>query len=286
MSFRSLCAVLAALALPGLAGAAEEPPPCRPGKPRDVELVSAWPVGTANLRGRAGGSVKVRVTNRSGRVVCRLFGELTLNGKVRPVTCSEPAVGVGAETEMVCEFALMPGERQGGGLDLRTRRRPGTPAPRESARPHVRIKLRGLELADAAAWREWGARQEAERRRAAARAAAVRAGFRHTLTLKRATNDKEARVLLERALGRLKECLVARAKRNPKLVVELQLRLGVSRAGGGDAPPESLLAVTVVAAKGPKAEIRDCSEALELTTIPAGLDFEAVAAVTYAAASR
>jgi len=283
MSPPALRVLAVLLVLPAL-GRAEEAPPCRPGKPSDLGLVSAYPVGSASLR-KEGGSVKARVTNRSGRVVCRLFGTLTLNGKGRPVTCPEPAVEVGAETEMLCLFTLLPGER-GGGVQLPGARRPGMPVPhdKDDDKVRVRVKLQGLELADPTAYREWQARRREEQRRAAARAAAVRAGFRHTVKVSRASSPKEATKVLDRAMARLKECLVARAKRDPKLHVELQLRLGVSRAKSDDGAPENLLAVRVVGEKGSRPAIRDCVGALELTTLPSGLDFEAAGTVIYAAA--
>jgi hypothetical protein len=281
--FLVLAAMLAAmLAAPLAAQAAEEAPPCRPAKPIDLGLVTVWPAGEANLRGKDGGTVKVRVTNKTGRVVCRLLGELTLEGKARPFTCHEPAVEAGGEAEMLCSFMLLAGERKGG-LNIPSTRRPGTPAPREAEKAKVRVKATGMELAEAKAYKEWEVRREAERRKAREQAAAVRAGFRHVVTVKRASNGKEVAELLDRSLARLKECFVARAQRNPKLHIELKLGLGVSRARSTDGSPENLLAIKVLAQKGPRAEVRDCLGALELTTLPQSLDFEALADVTYVA---
>ena len=277
-----LFALVAILALPGLARASDDTPPCKPAKQIDLGLVTVWPVGEANLRGKDGGTVKVRVTNKTGRVVCRVLGDLTLNGKARPVTCHEPAVEAGAETEMLCSFMLLSGERQGG-VSLPGARRPGQPTPKEGEKVRVRIKATGMELAEAKAYKEWEARRDVVRKRDRERAAAVRAGFRHTLAVKRASNAKEVSELLDRSFNRLKECFVGRAKRNPKLQIELKLRLGVSRARGGDGDPDNLLAIKVLHEKGPRADVRDCLGVLELTTLPQGLDFEAFADVNYTA---
>lgn len=277
-----LLALAALLALPSRAGAADETPPCKPAKPIDLGLVTLWPVGEANLRGKDGGTVKVRVTNKSGRVVCRILGELTLDGKARPVTCHEPAVEAGAETEMLCTFVLLAGERKGG-VSLPGSRRPGTPGPREEGKTKVRVKASGMELAEAKAYKEWEVRHAAAQRKERERAAAVRAGFRHTVSVKRASNAKEVGQLLDRSFARLKECFVTRAKRNPKLQIEVKLRLGVSRARGGEGEPENLLAIKVLQEKGPRADVRDCLGVLELTTLPQGLDFEAFADVSYTA---
>lgn len=270
------------LAFPAAARASEEPPPCQPAKPLDLGLVTVWPVGEANLRAKEGGTVKLRVTNKTGRVVCRVLGDLTLNGKSRPVTCHEPAVEAGAETEMLCTFMLLAGERQGG-VNLPTSRRPGQPAPKEGEKVKVRVKAVGLELAEAKAYKEWEARREVARKQARERAAAVRAGFRHSVQVKRASNAKETGQILDRCFVRLKECLVARAKGNPKLQLALKLRLGVSRARTGDGAPENLLAIKVLEEKGPRREVRDCLGVLELTTLPPNLDFEAFADVAYQA---
>lgn len=270
------------LALPVAARASEEAPPCKPAKPIDLGLVTVWPVGEANLRARDGGTVKLRVTNKTGRVVCRILGELTLNGKARPVTCHEPAVEAGAESEMLCSFMLLTGERKGG-LSIPSTRRPGQPAPRDGETAKVRVKASGLELAEAKAYKEWEVRREVERRKTRERAAAARAGFRHTVTVKRASSAKEVTELLDRSFARLKECFVGRARRNPKLQIELKLRLGVSRARTGDGVPENLLAIKVLQEKGSRAEVRDCLGVLELTSLPHGLDFEAFADVKYVA---
>jgi hypothetical protein len=277
-----LLALAALVALPGRARAAEEAPPCKPAKPIDLGLITVWPAGEANLRAKDGGTVKLRVTNKTGRVVCRILGELALNGKSRPVTCHEPAVEAGAESEMLCSFMLLAGERQGG-LSLPTTRRPGQPAPKDGEKAKVRVKATGLELAEAKAYKEWEARREVERRKAKAQAAAARAGFRHTVAVKRASNAKEVTSLLDRSFARLKECFVGRGKRNPKLQIEIKLRLGVSRARTGDGAPENLLAIKVLQEKGPRADVRDCLAVLELTTLPESLDFEAVADVHYVA---
>ena len=277
-----LFALAALLTVPAAAGAADEAPPCTPGKPVDLGLVSLWPVGEANLRGRDGGTVKVRASNKTGRVLCRVFGELTLNGKARPVSCHEPAVEAGGEGEMLCSFVLFSGERKGG-LSIPSTRRPGTPAPKDPEKAKVRVKATGLELADPKAYKEYLARREAARRRALLQAAAVREGFRHAITVRRASSTKEVTELLDRAFARLKECFVARARSDPKLQVELKLRLGVSRARSGDGSPENLLAVKVLSEKGPRAAMRDCLGVLDLTTLPQNLDFEAHADVTYKA---
>jgi hypothetical protein len=277
-----LVALVAIVALPGVARASDEPPPCKPAKPIDLGLVTVWPVGEANLRAKEGGTVKVRVTNKTGRVVCRVLGDLTLNGKSRPVTCHEPAVDAGAEAEMLCSFMLLTGERQGG-VNLPSTRRPGQPAPRDGEKVRVRIRATGMELAEAKAFKEWEARREVARKKAREQAAAARAGFRHKVTVKRASNAKEVNELLDRAFNRLKECFVGRAKRNPKLQVALKLRLGVSKARTGDGAPENLLAIRVLDQKGPRPEVRDCLAVLDLTTLPATLDFEAFADVSYEA---
>jgi hypothetical protein len=239
-------------------------------------------VGEANLRAKEGGTVKVRVTNKTGRVVCRMIGELTLNGKPRPVTCHEPAVEAGAESEMLCSFMLLTGERKGG-LSIPSTRRPGTPAPRDEEKARVRVKATGIELAEPKAYKEWEARREVARRKAREAAAAARAGFRHLVTVKRASSTREVTEILDRAFARLKECFVGRGQRNPKLKIELKLRLGVSRARSGDGTPENLLGIKVLAEKGPRAEVRDCLSVLELTSLPDKLDFEALADVSYVA---
>jgi hypothetical protein len=215
-------------------------------------------------------------------VVCRILGDLTVNGKARPVTCHEPAVEAGAETEMLCTFMLLTGERQGG-VSLPGARRPGQPTPKEGEKVKVRVKTTGLELAEAKAYKEWEVRRDAARKRAREQAAAVRAGFRHKVTVKRASSAKDVNEILDRSFARLKECFVGRAKNNPKLQIALKLRLGVSRARGGDGAPENLLAIRVLEEKGPRREVRDCLGVLELTTLPDHLDFEAFADVTYTA---
>jgi len=270
------------LALPAVARASDEAPPCKPARPLDLGLVTVWPVGEANLRAKDGGTVKLRVTNKTGRVVCRVLGELTLNGKARPVTCHEPAVEAGAESEMLCSFMLLAGERKGG-LNIPSSRRPGTPAPHDGDKAKVRVKATGMELAEAKAYKEWEARREVARRKAREQAAAARAGFRHAVTVKRASSTKEVTEILDRAFARLKECFVGRAKRNPKLLVDLKLRLGVSRARTGDGAQENLLSIKVLQEKGSRAEVRDCLGVLDLTTLPEHVDFEAFADVHYVA---
>ena len=270
------------LAIPAGAGASDEAPPCKPAKPIDLGLVTVWPVGEANLRAKEGGTVKVRVTNKTGRVVCRVLGDLTLNGKPRPVTCHEPAVEAGAETEMLCSFMLLTGERQGG-ISIPSTRRPGQPAQREGEKVKVRVRATGMELADAKAYKEWEARREVAQKKAREQAAAVRAGFRRTVTVKRASNAKEVNEFLDRSFARLKECFVGRAQRNPKLQIALKLRLGVSKARTGDGAPENLLAIRVLEQKGSRPEVRDCLAVLELTSLPENLDFEAFADVNYQA---
>ena len=145
-----------------------------------------------------------------------------------------------------------------------------------------RVKVTGVSLADVTAYRAWEARRVAAARKAIAAADAARGGFHQSVKLTRG-QDRQAREHLERAMTRLKECLVARGKRDPRLTLSATLRLAVSRPRNPAA--DGLLAVRVVSKKG-LAPARDCVAALDLIEIPAPTEFEAIADVSYSGGAR
>jgi hypothetical protein len=273
--------LLAALALLLAADAAraDEEAPCKPASPADARLVDVAAAPKATLSAKEGGVVRVHATNRTGRVLCRVLAVVSLDGRERPATCvRDDGVKPAGEADLRCTFPLLSGEAARGGVADGANRRPGQPA--KTSPPKVRVKVSGLDLAEVDAFRAWEARRVVAAQQAAERAAAAREAFRQTVTLTRGP-AKDAREVLDRALGRLKECVIGRAKRNPKLVVVAKLRVGVSRPRSGEA--DGLLAVKVLSQQG-LAEVRDCLGALDLIEVPGGLDFEAIAEVSYQAA--
>ncbi|HEY3359862.1 MAG TPA: hypothetical protein VGQ83_41815 [Polyangia bacterium] len=279
----SLCVLAyAVLAVIPVVAAAEEAPPCTPATAADSRLVEVQPSAEVELHGREGGGVvKSHVINRTSRIVCRVLLDVTLDGKARPGTCyKEDGVKAGGEADVRCHFTLLQGEGRRGVSD-NSSRRPGQPA-KTAAPPRVKVKVTGLTLADVAAYRAWEARRVAAARKAIEAAEAARGGFRQSVKLTRG-KDKEARWHVERAMTRLKDCLVARAQRNPRLVLSATLRLAVSRPRNTTA--DGLLAVKVLNEKG-LAPARDCIEALDLIEIPAPTEFEAIADVSYSAGSK
>jgi hypothetical protein len=268
------CCGLTLLGAPVAAG--DEAPPCAAATSEELRFVEVAPSGEAILGGRAGGAVKAHVVNRTGKVICRLLVQVSLDGKERPGTCAgEDGVKPGGEADVRCGFTLLAGESRGVVVD-RGSRRPGMPG--RGAPPKVRLKVEGAELSDPAAWRRWEEKRAAAARRAAEQAAASKAGFQHSFTITRAADGKSAREQVERAMGRLRDCVLERARRNPKLELGARLAVRVSRGRRGAEP---LLAVKVLTEKGLGPEVRECLAALELVELPAGSDFEAVVDVSY-----
>ncbi|HEY3360049.1 MAG TPA: hypothetical protein VGQ83_42755 [Polyangia bacterium] len=277
---RASLPLIAALSIlvPGLARGDDAAPPCRPAKPGELMLVEVDAPAPGVQRADRG-SFGVRVTNHSGRVVCRVLVQVRMGARARPAACQPGGeTAVGAE-EMTCTFtdagAGEPGAPGRGGR----RRRGGPSSPEPASKP--KLTVTGLDLAPTGAYASWQARRPAAHSQPASAPAATRFGFRHALKITRASDGKAAQRELDRAMGRLRECVLGRARRNPKLTVHATLRLGVSRARGNNGETESLLAVKVVNPPAPAPEVRDCASALDLVTVPAGTDFLATADVHY-----
>jgi hypothetical protein len=263
--------------LPGLAGAEEEPP-CRPALPSQLLLVDLDLPPRADVKQPERRLFRARVTNRSGRLVCRVAATVTANGRSRAAACfPEDVLAVGADGWMLCTLmeagdgqptARARGTRRGRGQDSTAARRP-------------RLAVTGLELVGVDALQAWQARRTAPRSQPASAPTAPRFGFRHVVKVARASDAKGAQQALERAMTRLRECLLGRARRNPKLAVQATLRLGVSRSRGENGETESLLAAKVASPPPIAPEMRDCVSALDLVTVPPGMDFLATAEVGY-----
>jgi CheY-like chemotaxis protein len=266
------------LAVPAAAAAEAEPPPCRPARPGELTLVNVAVVGAADVRSQERRLFPVRLTNRSGRMVCGLLAKVAVGGRERAARCfPDEALAVGAEGPMICTFTEasdVPSSAPARGA----RRRRGGAA--RSAAATVKLTVTGLELVEADAYKAWQTRRTAAHSQPAS-APAARVGFHHVLTITRASDAKAARQELDRAIGRLRECLLARARKSPKLTVQATLRLGVSRSRGDNGESESLLAVKVLAPPLLAPEMRDCVRILDLVAVASGTDFLATAEVRY-----
>jgi hypothetical protein len=282
---RLATALLGLLVLAPLLARAEDAPPCRRGTKEEVKLVDVAVATAPDLSARDHGTLKVQVTNRTLLVVCRVLGEVSLDGRDRPARCvGTGTLGPGALGVMACTFPLSAADRPPPPLspaapDGRHARRAA--APKTPRAPTTKLVITEIDFADARAYAAWRARRAAPASQSASGPIISRGGFRHTLTVVRASDPKEARRQLDRAVVRLRECLLTRARRNPKLKVQATLRLGVSRARGEDAEADSMLAVKVLDPKAAGSDVRDCAGALDLFVVPARLDFEARAEIHY-----
>jgi hypothetical protein len=258
------------LVAPGIAAAGDRPPPCQPATRGELMLVDL----EALPGSRDPEQFAVRVTNHSGRLVCRVNAQVRTGGRQRLASCTAESA-VGPAGQMTCRFTDGAAAARGG------RRRPGGAAPA----PRMKATVTGLELAATDAYTAWEARRAAAHSQPAS-APRARVGFHHALTITRASDGKAAQHELDRAIGRLRACLLGRARRNPKLTARASLRLSVSRARSDSDDAERLLAVKVLGPPALAPELRDCIRVLDLVVIESGADFVATAEVGYAGDGR
>jgi hypothetical protein len=263
------------LLVPALGRGEEEPPPCRPARPGELMLVDLDVTAAADARSTFG----ARVTNHSGRMVCRVLVQTRGGGRRRPASCHpSDAYAIATDGRMICAFTAA-AEAPASPPTRGGRRRREAP-PASAAGGRLKVTVTGLELADVDAYQEWEARRTAPASQPASAPAAA-PGFRHHVTLARASDGTAARRELDRALGRLRECVLERARKNPTLTVQATLRLSVSRARGDDGTGECLLAVKVLSPPAMAPEVRDCVRILDLVVLATGSDFSATAEVSY-----